>query len=470
MERVIEIFREICAIPHGSENMEGISTYCADFGQRLGLEVIRDEAKNVILKKKGSCGMENAAPLILQGHMDMVCQKDPDVSFDFETEGLRLKVEGDRLYADGTTLGGDNGIAVALILALLEREDLAHPPLEAVLTVDEEIGMIGAMALDASLLSGKRLINLDSEDDTVTVSCAGGSDFILTYPITREKKTGKALEIRMGGLQGGHSGIEIHKGRVNCATFMGRFLSLAAGRFPLSLVELESGEKTNAIPFHAKATVIYEDEALIPFAKEALASMKREIAFREPNFTYEIKELGEGAYDAVESEASGKIFDALCTVPTGVIAMSPSIDDLVETSLNLGILETSEARVKLHFYLRSNSADALSGLEETMLAFARLTHGESESSGYYPPWEYSENSPLRETYLAVYREETGRDVPVVALHAGLECGVFGAKIEGLDCIAIGPNLYDVHTPKESMSLSSVEKIYHRLVTLLSRLG
>ncbi len=470
MERVIQLFRALCAIPHSSGDMDKIASYCISFAQGLGLAALRDEANNVIIKKEGSGRLKDAPPVILQGHMDMVCQKRPDIKIDFASQGVTPVIEGDFMRACGTTLGADNGIAVAMILALLEREDLVHPPIEAVLTTDEEIGMIGAGKLDGSLLSGRRMINLDGEEDTVTVSCAGGSDLILTYPAPATEQKGFGVDISFSGLQGGHSGVEIHKGRVNAATFMGRFLSAVSKRFPVLLVDVFSGEKANAIPFCAKARILVEEkEAFLAFAEKTLLEMKREIAPREGDFSFEIECLGEGQFFASSKEDSKRIFDALCSVPCGVMEMSPSIPDLVQTSLNLGILKSGDGCVSAHFALRSNVASALFALEEKMLSFASLSGAKAETFGHYPPWEYRQDSPLREAYLDVCREDSGKEVPVVALHAGLECGVFSAKIPDLDCIAIGPDLFEVHTPREAMFLPSVERIYGRLVTLLSKL-
>ena len=472
MKRVLDIFCEICSIPHGSGNMEKISAYCMDFAEKNGLEAFLDDAKNVIIKKKGTIGLENAAPVILQGHMDMVCQKDEGVSIDFEKDGIVPVIEGDLMRAKGTTLGGDNGIAVAMILAILERDDLSHPPIEAVFTVDEEIGLIGAGKLEFSRLSGRRLINIDSEEeDTLTVSCAGGCDLILHLPIQREKTVGKKITVKLSGLKGGHSGIEIGNGRVNADVLMGRVLAKLSEKIEISLLSVSGGDKGNAIPLSASFEgVVTDADAFVKNCSAYLSEVKKELSQREPDFDYEVKAYSEGEFEAVGAKDSKRFFDALCTVPNGVIEMSPSIPNLVETSLNLGILKSEENAVVFQLMLRSNLYSALLGLEERVKAFARLIGATTTSFGHYPPWEYRPDSPLRDLYGKIYREEIGKDIRIEAIHAGLECGVISAGLPGIDCISIGPDLWDVHTTKERMSISSVNRVYQRIIKTLAKLG
>ena len=471
MDRVIEIFRDLCAIPHGSGNMEKIAAYCVDFAKKNGLFVFCDEAKNVIIKKEASPGYEKAPAVMLQGHMDMVCQKDLDVEIDFETQGITPVIEGNFMTARGTTLGADNGIAVAMILALLERHDLSHPALEAVLTTDEEIGLLGAGALDVSRLSARSLINLDSEEeDAVTVSCAGGSKFSMGLPVSFQDLSGDLVQLRLSGLQGGHSGTDIHKGRVNAICLMGRVLCALAADFPLSLTSLSGGEKKNAIPSSCCAGFLVPDADLFfRKAEEVLAAVKSDVTQREKDFTYKMDPVEKGALrKAVTPAETGKICDLLFFAPSGVQAMSQTIPDLVETSLNLGIVRMEE-ELRLHFSLRSNREESLLALEERMKAFARLCGASYQASGRYSPWEYNPVSPLRDLYLRLYREEKGKEIRVAALHAGVECGVISARLPGLDCISIGPDLFHVHTPKEKMDLSSAERVYHRLQKLLEEL-
>ncbi len=471
MKRVIELFEEICAIPHGSGNMEKIGNWCLSFAEKCGLSAERDEGGNVIIFKPGTPGFEGAPTVILQGHMDMVCQKEDGVKLDFEKEGIRPVIQGNFMTAEKTTLGADNGIAVAMVLAILERDDLRHPPLEAVFTTDEEIGMIGAKKLDMTKLQGRKMINLDSEeDDAVTVSCAGGSDFIIRCLMEQSVQKGTVIRLCLKGLLGGHSGVEIQKGRVNAATLLGSFLHHMLAFTPFSVLSLHSGDKGNAIPFRADATLLVSDaDAFLKEAGEYLELLKEDISPREPGFSYQLEKEGVAEENAFTPQCTERIVSFLAASPTGVVEMSRSIPGLVETSLNLGILQSSEKEVTLHFTLRSNTRFSLFALEEKMRAFASLVPCSVEAFGHYPPWEYRENSPLREQYERLYQKIYGEKAKVEAIHAGLECGVFAAGIPDLDCIAIGPTLLDVHTTSERMSLSSLQKTYTLLQNLLEEI-
>jgi len=464
MKRVLEIFREICAIPHGSGDMERISDYCVSFAKENGLWVYRDDARNVIVKKAGSKGYENSPAVILQGHLDMVCQKEETIAINFETDGITTEILGDELFAKGTTLGADNGIGVAMILAILERGDLFHPPLEAVFTVDEEIGLLGAGKLDFSLLRANKMINLDTEnDDVITVSCAGGSTFSMQYPLSREKKTGTEIVISLCGLAGGHTGVEIHKGRVNANLLAGRFLNHMRAEEDFFLLSLSGGDKDNAIPRSVKIRLLSENaKSFCERAQRYFDVIQKEIRAREPDFSAAIEILSCGEKNVFSPKDTEQIITLLALLPDGVISMSREIENLVETSLNLGILRTEEDRVILSFGLRSNKASALSGLEEKLFAIADLFSCRAKKSGAYPPWEFRPDSPMREVYLSVYREETKKEAKTEAIHAGLECGIFASSLEDLDCISIGPNIFDPHTTGERLSLSSADLVY-RLV-------
>ncbi len=449
--------------------MERISSFCLDFAAAHSLEAIRDAAFNVIIKKPASQGFENAAPIILQGHLDMVCQKEPSCGKDFSRDGLDLFLDGDFLKARGTTLGADNGIAVAMILAVLEDSSLSHPPIEAVFTVDEEIGLLGATKLDATSLSARRMINLDSEDlDCATVSCAGGADFAAELPIKRERACGTELLIRFSGLCGGHSGICIHEGRVNANILAGRFLNHMQSVSPFKLISVNGGDKGNAIPPISEIRLVSENTD--EFIKEAAAFsavLKAELSAREPDFTCEIKKLSHGEHTVMSEESKNLVLLALVSSPDGVVAMSREIENLVETSLNLGVLKTEENLVLFRFALRSNKKSALSFLKEKLFFIFSSLSARCEVSGEYPPWEFCKNSPLRELYISTYTELFGAEPRIEAIHAGLECGVFSDKLNGLDCISIGPQMYGVHTTSERLSVSSVMKIYELLVKMLS---
>lgn len=467
-ERVFHYFEEISAIPRGSGNMENISAYCMDFAKQHGLKAVRDDACNVVIYKPAGSGKENAAPIILQGHLDMVCQKDESSNINFEADGIELMVDGDYVRANGTTLGADNGIAVAMILAILEENEAAYPAIEALFTTDEEIGMIGASQLDGASLIGRKLINLDAEEpELLTVSCAGGSDFVMEIPFSTESVQGTKVTITLKGLTGGHSGVEIHKGRVNADMLMGRILHSAKHDF--RLISVNGGSKANAIPVLCQAELVVADaQAFSADVLACLASVQQEIAEREPAFLYDVTVGENGAYDVFDKKAQDKLLYALLAFPNGVMEMSASIENLVETSLNLGILKTETDKIILHFALRSNKQSALAFLEERLTAIANFADISVKTFGHYPPWEFQENSSLQRLYKEAYREKMGREPQVVAIHAGLECGVLSAKIPGLDCIAIGPETLDVHTVNERVSISSVGEIYEILQNLLKK--
>ncbi len=469
-QRVFKYFEKICSIPHGSGDMERIADYCVEFAQSHALEYKRDSANNVVIYKNATAGYENAEPVILQGHLDMVCQQTEDRNIDFFNEGLDIFVDGDFVKARGTTLGADNGIAVAMVLAILESDEYRHPRIEAVFTTDEEIGMVGATKLDMSLLSAKKMINIDSEEENaVTVSCAGGSDFKVTLPVSRVKKSGTEITVILKGLKGGHSGIEIDKGRVNANMLAGRFLNHMANTVDFDIISIDGGDKGNAIPNLCKMRLCVDNvEKFVNEAKKELEIIKNEISEREKDFAPVIT-VGESAeFDVFDNELKNNLIFALLCAPNGIVEMSVKIKGLVETSLNLGILATSEKEITMLFTLRSNKKSAHIALEDKLKGFFSTLPCTIETSGHYPPWEFKENSELQRLYIDTYKEITGINPSVEAIHAGLECGIFYSAIEGLDCISIGPDLFDVHTVNEKMSISSTEKIFNVLITLLAK--
>ena len=469
--RVFYYFEKISSIPHGSGDMDAIAKFCTDFAIEHNLKYIRDEANNVIIYKNGTVGYENSEPLILQGHLDMVCQKTEDCNIDFEKDGLELYVDGDFVKARGTTLGADNGIAVAMVLSVLESNDIAHPPIEAVFTTDEETGMIGARALDMSVLQGRRMINLDSEtEDIVTVSCAGGSDFVVNIPLETKKICGTLITLDIKGLQGGHSGVEINKNRVNANMIAGRVLNELKSQFDYDIISINGGDKSNAIPNRCIVKLCARDfDSLVLSAQKSLDIIKNEIADREPNFAPEILVGDKGEYAALDTKINNKIIYTLLCVPNGVTEMSASIDGLVQTSLNLGVLMTNADNIILHFALRSNKKSALAFLEQRLAAFFDNLELKYETFGHYPPWEYRSDSVLRELYCDIYSEHFGSLPRIKAIHAGLECGVFASAKQDFDCVSIGPEMHDVHTTRERLSVSSTENVYSLIIKILEKL-
>ncbi len=470
-ERVFKYFEEICAIPHGSENMEEISAYCMRFAEEHSLKAIRDDANNVVIFKEASSGYENCQPVILQGHLDMVCQSDGSRTVDFEKDGIIPTVKDGYVTAVGTSLGADNGIALAMILAVLESDKYSHPPIEAVFTVDEEIGMIGAGKLNTDILKSKRMINIDSEeDDTVTVSCAGGSDIRVTVGTDRIHAEGYPVTLVLKGLYGGHSGVEINSGRVNADILAGRILNHIRNLQEFEVVAIDGGDKGNAIPNRCTVKLLCKNnESFTESISSYLEVVKNEISDKEPLFDWEISG---GEYSSAEvfgKEIKNKLIYCLVSAPNGVMEMSAGIEGLVETSLNLGILSTDDDKITLHFTLRSNKMSALLALEERMLTFLGVLNGSVEAFGYYPAWEYKEDSQLRKVYTECYTAQNNMAPKVAAIHAGLECGLFSSKIEGLDCISMGPDMRDVHTVNERLYIESTERTFNLLLNILKDL-
>ncbi len=467
-ERVFHYFEKISHIPRGSGKRENISAFCENFAKENSLKFYRDNANNVIVYKSASSGYENSEPVILQGHLDMVCQKTEDSCIDFENDPLELYVDGDYLRAKGTSLGADDGIAVAMILAILEDTSISHPPIEAVFTTDEEIGMLGAMELDFKKISGKKMINIDSEEENIlTVSCAGGSDFRLTIPYTTEKICGELLKVTISGLKGGHSGVMINAGRVNADILAGRFLNYLNDNFNISLVKINGGDKGNAIPLLCEFEFVCNDSDVVyEKLSHYIQEVVKEINAREPDVSIDVSRGMFGEYECVSKDIFEKLVTSLVVLPNGVMEMSSSIENLVETSLNLGILETQEKQILLHYTLRSNIMSALDFLESRMSRFAESFGLLWEKFGQYPAWEYCNNSKVQKLYSEMYKKNTGRDIKVCAIHAGLECGVFASNISDFDCISVGPDIHSIHTTEEKLSISSTKRIYEIILDFL----
>ena len=470
--RIFEIFEEICSIPHGSGNCQKLTDYLVHFANRINLKHYTDNAGNVVIYKDGSAEYKNAEPVLLQGHIDMVCQKTYENTINFETDGLSLMYEGDYIYADGTTLGGDNGIAVAMILAILESDSIVHPPIEAVFTTDEEIGMIGAGKLNMSVLSAKRMINLDAEEDSsVIVSCAGGCDVSGSMQLELVKQSGAKLSVEIKGLLGGHSGVEINNGRFNSNILAGRILYSLSKDVNFDIISINGGNKGNAITNLTKIELLCDNPLiLIEKINEISKVILAEIKCCEPGFIVEAKILSDYEQSYVfAKEIKDDIIFILNCIPNGVLEMSKEIENLVETSLNLGILETKDSKINLLTALRSNKQSSLYALADKLELFLKQTNFSCEVSGFYPSWEFKNESPLQKLYIDAYTSIVGAIPKIEAIHAGLECAVFASKINDIDCIAIGPNLFDVHTVNEKLSISSTIKIFDVLLEVLRNL-
>ena len=471
-KRVFYYFEEISKIPRGSGNTRQISDYCVQFAKEHRLRCIQDETNNMILFKEGSAGREDEEPVILQGHLDMVCEKNLDCEHDFEKEGIRLVVEGDRVRADGTTLGGDDGIAVAYGLAILEDDTLSHPPLEVVFTVDEETGMDGAAALDVSVLKGTRMLNIDSEEEGVLLtSCAGGVKCSCHIPVTYVIENGLAcIELTITGLLGGHSGTEIDKGRCNANTLMGRLLFSLSQKLPFGIAKLEGGMQDNAIPREAMAVITVEPKLVDKALEEVgqfLRVMRAELSTKEPKLDIQTASaLPEKSVRTLSPSSKQSALFFLVQAPDGVQEMSGDIEGLVETSLNLGVMRLTDEELICDFALRSSKRSAKEALKHKLAYLTEFLGGECLENGDYPAWEYKSDSAFRTVCVEAYRQVYDSEPKVMALHAGLECGILADKIEGFDAVSMGPDIYDIHTPKESMSVSSVQRTWEYLLKIL----
>ena len=472
-KRVFHYFEEICKIPHGSGNTRQISDYLVQFSKNHDLKYIQDEMNNVVIYKPGTAGYENAPTVIVQGHMDMVCEKRPDVDHDFTKDGLNLSVEGDYVSANGTTLGGDDGIAVAYGLALLESDTIAHPPLEVFITVDEEIGLLGAVGFDCSVLKGRRFINLDSEaEGSLWISCAGGLSGISHIPVTRLEAKGEKLTVKISGLMGGHSGAEIDKNRANANSLLGKFLHGLDAKAGYELISVQGGQKDNAITRESIAellTVKENVEAVKEYAASMQTAWREEYTGTDEGITVTVTEEGEQDAKVLHPTSKEKVVFFLVNVPYGVQKMSGTIKGLVETSTNIGILKTSENEVLGSSSIRSSVETARDALSDKIEYLTEFLSGEYERQGVYPAWEYRKDSPLRDKMVEVYEEMYGQKPNVVAIHAGLECGLFYKKMEGLDCVSLGPDMKDIHTSEEVLSISSTERVWKYLVKVLGAL-
>ena len=466
---VFHYFEEICNIPHISYHEKELSDYCVNFAKERGLYYEQDEMGNVIIIKEATPGYEEVEPIILQGHLDMVGDKLPTCPIDMEKEPIKVMIDGDYLTADGTTLGGDDGIAVAYGLAFLDSKDIPHPRLEVVFTICEEVGLEGATGIDLSCCKAKRLLNIDSESEGVfTAGCAGGMRVDCSIPVEIEEKTGTLCEIKTQGFLGGHSGIEIDKGRANGNTLVGRFFLYLKERTAFDLISIVGGVKDNVIPKNVTAKFLAEDVEAI---KEVVAAFNKildtEYAVSDPDVEL-ILEIKEKETCKVLSEVSKeKAITALTLMPNGVQTMSADLPELVETSLNMGVIKIDETEINLCFSVRSSLESAKQFVGSKIKQLAKELGGEVSYHGQYPGWPYARNSKLRDLCLKVYKEQTGKDAEVEVIHAGLECGILSSKIEGLDCISTGPNMSDVHTPDEKISISSIARVWEFLKAVLA---
>ena len=469
-ESVFRYFEEICAIPHGSRNTKAISDYLVSFAKAHGLRYRQDESNNVVIFAPGTCGLEDHESVILQGHMDMVCEKDAGCLLDMAVDGLDVTHDGCCVYAKGTTLGGDDGIAVAYALAILDDDTIAHPPLEVIITVDEEIGMLGAAAMDLADVKGRTMLNLDSEDEGIfTVSCAGGATCTVSLNADRKAVYGPCVRLSVEGLQGGHSGAEIHKNRANANKVMGDFLGRIQKLMPLCLTSFSGGSKDNAIPRACQATVVAMGIGLERI-NDIAAQLQQEVreTYDEPEALVQAFDVDALGGNALTTAATADVISLLCAAPNGVQAYCPDMPELVQTSLNLGIAKLGD-RFTATFSVRSSVNAEKEGLITKLKELADFYNGTYSQSGTYPAWEFKKDSRLRDVMVPIYTRMFGKEPKVLAIHAGLECGLLGDKLPGLDCVSIGPQMHDIHTSREKLEIASTKRTWDFLLEVLKAL-
>lgn len=470
---VFKYFEELSQIPRGSGNERGVSNYLVSFAEQYNLEVIQDTALNVIIKKKATPGYEDRPAVIIQGHMDMVCEKNVDTQHDFMKDPLQLKIVDDMIYANGTTLGADNGIAVAMGMAILASKEIEHPALELLVTTEEETGMAGAEALNPENIDGRILINIDSEEEgTLLVSCAGGITAKTAIPAVWEEpnKDLVTCAIRIRGLKGGHSGMEINKGRGNSNKLMGRILAALNDSVDFRLGEINGGSKHNAIPREADVVILVKTEDKVKVSEkltELEGVFKNELRTPDPDLKADFQVLSEGPSRVLSRKSAESVINYLYLVQDGINSMSMDIPGLVESSINLGVVTTSEDEIEFISAIRSSVSSLKRELFVRVATIAKLVGGTVSKESDYPEWAYNPDSKIRNTFVEVFEKINGHKPEITAIHAGLECGLLGKKFDGkIDMISFGPNLYDVHTPDEHMSISSVQRIWDYLVEVL----
>ena len=472
-KKILHFFEEISSVPRGSRNNKGISDYLVQFAKDRGLYYEQDEMLNVIIIKDATPGYEDHDAVILQGHMDMVCIKEPDSDHDFEKDPLKLSIDGDFIKADRTSLGGDNGIAIAYALAILDSDEYAHPRLEVVITTDEEIGLLGATALDTKSLKAKYMINIDSEEESnITVGCAGGMTSISEFTMKEEKVTGVKVTCQVRGLRGGHSGVDAKKHRTNATILVARMMDDLRKEFTFSLASLMSGEKDNAIPSASDVEFVVAEQDAEAFAQKITALNNvyaAEIKTPEPDFKVVVTKGDKGTYECLTKESFDQVILYILFQPNGIQTMSADIEGLVESSLNLGICKVTPKTAVFSYSVRSSVATYKAFLSNKIKMFTEFLGGTYKVEGEYPGWEYRQDSKLRDIFVKHYKEEFNREPVIEVIHAGLECGILADKMPGLDMVSIGPDMFDVHTPMERLSISSTKRMFDYLVTVLKEL-
>ncbi len=467
-------FGKILTIPHCSGHEQALGDYILSVAKADGLEGQKDKVKNVLVAKKASPGREKTAGIVLQAHMDMVCEKNSDTAHDFAKDAIQTEIKGDWLQAKGTTLGSDNGIGVAACLAVMEDKDLVHGPLEFLFTVDEETGLTGANRLEPGALKGKMLLNLDSEEiETFTIGCAGGADSEVFLPFVREKPAGAAYRIKIHGYRGGHSGLDIHQGRGNAIKLLARILDRARRQSDYGLAEIEGGNKHNAIPREAWADLVVAPDkvaSLKAVVEKAFAEIRVEYQAVETDAAVSFGPSEDKPAEVLSAASRNALINLLLTLPHGVIAMHPEIHGLTETSTNLAIVRTGRKEAKIHCSSRSSIASALEAVRDTIRAVSELAGAKITLLEGYPGWMPNLQSPLLKKLKEVHEKVVGKEAEIKAVHAGLECGIIGEKHPGMDMISFGPTIEHPHSPEERCNVKTVEEFWTFLTAALRDLA
>ncbi|MDR3025790.1 aminoacyl-histidine dipeptidase [Chryseobacterium sp.] len=463
-------FSKLNAVPRPSKKEEKVIAFIKGFGEDLGLETTVDEVGNVIIKKPATAGMENRKSIVLQSHLDMVCQKNNDVIFDFETEGIKMEIDGDWVKAKGTTLGADNGLGVATIMSILESSDIPHPALEALFTIDEETGMTGALGLKPGQLTGEILLNLDTEeDDEIDIGCAGGVDVTITQNYAAEAPKGQIVRIEVKGLQGGHSGMDIHKGFGNANIILGRLLYSGLENQNIELVSIDSGGLRNAIPREGVAIIsVRNAQEYIENVTILKKDILEEFASVEPGIQINI-ENSTSSDKAISEGDSKKVILTLKALHNGVYRMSPDVADLVEASNNVARVELKGGELKILNLTRSSVDSSKYSVAEQLKSVAELAGMNVEFSGSYPGWKPKPGSEIVQLMEKLYTEKFSEKPHVVACHAGLECGIIGANYPEMEMVSFGPTIRGAHSPDEKANIPSTQKFWSFLKDILANI-
>jgi len=470
---VFRFFEEICQIPHGTENTKALSDWCVAFANARGLDVVQDPVGNVLIRKPGTPGYEMSAPVILQGHMDMVCEKTIDSDHDFLTDPIDIYVEDGWIKARNTTLGADDGIALAYAMALLDSSDLPHPPLEVLFTVDEETTMIGAEQFDLSLLQGKRMINLDSDiEGMFTAGCAGGVTFLTDIPFDTEAVTASVVRLQLKGLLGGHSGTDIHLQKLNANKYMGKLLQhLAVKGFAFRLICVNGGEKENVITPACTADIAVagaEKDALMAEVSATEALWIKQYGVDEPTLSLAAEDMGTDTVQALTGADSQKLIRFLAATPHGVVCFDRNLKSVVETSLNIGVVKTMADHLFVNYFIRSSIDTKREDMAEELAAYVQAFGGSVETNSEFPAWSYNPDSALLPVMKDLYREMYGKDPVVESIHGGLECGIFYGKRPDIDYVSFGPQAVDIHSVNEALNIASTARVWEFLTALLAR--